>query len=71
MEDIDGVEGVLIGMISVEKSVDGCSLFLGGLRDTDFAPTIDFLSKRINDSRPSYFYKKPQRWGVLHRHGLF
>ena len=58
VEYADNIDGIVIGVMWVEKSVVTHTSCCEGRRVevADVTEAMDFLSKRINVSRPLYFY---------------
>ena len=59
VEYADNIDGIIIGVMSFERSVVTHSFVFEGRRVelADVTEVMDFLSKRINASRPLYFYE--------------
>jgi hypothetical protein len=74
VEYADNIDGIIIGGMSFERSVVTQSFVFEVRRlEVDVTEVMDFLSKRINASRPLYFYENVSQWDVPHTtlHGPF
>jgi len=59
VEYADNIDGITIGEMSFERSLVTHTFVFEGRRGEvpDVTEVMDFLSKRINASRPLYFYE--------------